>query len=450
MHKSIQGCLDIASHELEVIAPASKIPYFPFAIQSGHGAVLTDVDGNTYIDILSSAGSANTGHCHPLVVKAICEQATECINYTAAYTYNNPMVALAEKLIALTPGSFEKKVSFGLTGSDAIDGAIKFARAYTKRPAIISFIGAYHGSTYGSMSLTTVHSSMRKCVGALMSDVHHVHYPNCYRCPWGKEEATCTMACFTEFHDLFDNQIAPTEVAAIVFESIAGDSGLIVPPAKYVHALKALCDQHGILFIADEIQQGFGRTGKWFGVDHFGVEPDLMVLGKSIASGMPLSAIVGRCDVMNSLSSAAHVFTMGGNLVCCRAALATLQVIEQETLLKKSTAHGHYVMKRLLAMKETYPLIGDVRGLGLSIGIELVLDPLTKEKHKKAAAKICYRCWENGILLIFFAESVLRFQPPLIIEHHQLKEALDVLEEAIQAFISGEIPDCVLDVVQGW
>ena len=291
---------------------------------------------------------------------------------------------------------------------------------------------------------------MRRKIGPFLPDIHHVPYPNCYRCQFGQMEDSCRLECFAYFKTVLDNYLPAEEVAAVFFEPIAGDAGILVPPVKYVKALHQLCQEKGILFVSEEVQQGFGRTGKWFGIEHFGVTPDAVILGKAIASGMPLSAIVARSEIIESLDPPAHLFTTYANPVCCEAALATIKVIQEENLAHKSNVLGIYVKNRFNALSDSYEIIGQVRGLGLSIGVDLVTDRTTKEKAKSAAAKICYRAWERGVILSFFAENVLRVQPPLVISQEQLDEALNIVEDSIQEYMDDLIPDEVLTVIKGW
>lgn len=450
MRLNVKNCKNIVEQDGEVIGAACRVPYYPLVIKRGRGAIIEDVDGNEYIDMLSSASATNIGHCHPKVVEAIIEQAKEIIHYTPVYTYHESLVKLAKELIEITPGNFKKKVVFGLTGSDSNDGMIKLARAYTGRSKIISFIGAYHGSTYGSISLSAISLNMRRKIGPLLPDIYHISYPHCYRCKFGKKEESCNLECIQELEESFKSYLPPEEVATIVMEAIQGDGGLIVPPAKYVEKLYNICKKNGILFAVDEVQQGFGRTGKWFGIENFNVEPDIIVMGKSIASGMPMSAIVARSEIMETLEPPAHAFTTMGNPICCKAALATIKVIKEEGLLEYSRKLGEYTRERFNKMKDKYPLIGDVRGIGLSIGVDLVQNVDTKERAKEAAAKICYRCWEKGIILTFFANNVLRVQPPLVITKEQMNKALDIIEESIVGYLKGDIPDEVLQVAKGW
>lgn len=445
-----EKCLKLVKDDEKIISPSSRMPYFPLVIKRGYGAVIEDIDGNEFIDLLSSAGALNAGHSHPKVVEAIVNQVKNFIHYTPVYSYHEPLVKLANDLAEITPGDFKKRVAFGLSGSDANDGMIKLARSYTGRSKIISFIQAYHGATYGAISLSALSLNMRKKIGPLLPDIHHIPYPDCYRCIFGQKEESCNMECLKQLEIAFEYYIPAEEVAAVIMEPIAGDAGLIVPPKKYVEKLYDICKENGILFVSEEVQQGFGRTGKWFGVEHFDIVPDAVILGKSIASGMPLSAIVAREEIMMAWEAPVHVFTTAGSPSSCSAALATIEVIKEENLIEHARELGEYAKERFNRMKEKYELVGDVRGLGLSIGVDLVKDRNTKEKAKEAAAKICYRCWEKGLILTFFATNVLRVQPPLVITKEQMDRAIGIIEEAIVEYLAGEIPDEVLEIAKGW
>lgn len=448
--KSLKNCTTIVDEDMEVIPRFTRSPYYPLAVKRGYGSILEDADGNEYIDFLSSAAVLNVGSCHPKVVKAIIEQTQELIHYTAGYMYMEAQVELAKKLIEITPGTFKKKVAFGVSGSDAIDGVIKLARAYTGRSKIISFTKSYHGSTYGAISVSTVSLNMRRKIGPLLPDIHHIPYPDCYRCDFGKEEASCNMECLEQLKINFNSYLPAEEVAGIIIEPIAGDAGLVVPPQKCIDALYKICKEHGILLISDEVQQGFGRTGKWFGIENFDIVPDIIAMGKGISSGMPLSAIVASDEIMESLDDPAHLFTMAGNPVCCKAALATIEIIKEEDLLDYTLQIGKYLKERFQKLQGQYSIIGDVRGLGLSIGVDLIKDKLTKEQNYEAAAKICYRCWEKGLIVTFFANCVLRIQPPLNITKEEIDRALEIIEEAINDYLEDDIPDEVLEIAKGW
>jgi 4-aminobutyrate aminotransferase len=445
-----EKCMEIVKEDEKVLSPSSRMPYFPLVIKRGYGATIEDMDGNKFIDLLSSAGALNTGHCHPRVVDAVVGQVKNFIHYTPVYTFHQPLVELANKLAEVTPGDFKKRVAFGLSGSDANDGMIKLARCYTGRSKIISFIQSYHGSTYGAISLSALSLNMRRKIGPLVPDIHHIPYPDCYRCLFGQKEDSCSLECLKQFEIALNHYLPVEEIAAVIMEPIAGDAGLVVPPKRYMQELYQLCKDNGILFVSEEVQQGFGRTGKWFGIDNFDIVPDAVVLGKAIASGMPLSAIVAKEEIMQSWAAPAHVFTTAGNPSSCAAAIATIDVIKDEKLVEHSKELGDYVKGRFVELMNKYPLIGDVRGLGLSIGVDLVKDRETKERDKVAAAKICYRCWEKGVILTFFANNVLRVQPPLVITKEEMDKAIDIIDGAIQDYLAGDIPDEVLQIAKGW
>jgi len=445
-----ETCKKLVNEDDKVLSSCFRLPYYPLAVKRGYGSIVEDIDGNSFIDLFSSASSLNVGHCHPKVVEAIIEQSKKLTHYSPVYSYNESLVELANKLCDITPGNYKKRVAFGLSGSDANDGMIKLARCYTGRSKIVSFIQAYHGSTYGSMSLSAISLNMRRKIGPMLPDIYHIPYPDCYRCKFGQEEDTCSLECLKQFETAMEYYIPAEEIAAVIIEPVAGDAGLVVPPKKYMENLYEICKANGILFVSEEVQQGLGRTGKWFGIEHFGIEPDIVIIAKSLASGLPLSAIVGREEIMQSWQAPAHAFTTAGNPVCCSAAVATLKVIEDEDLIEHSREMGEYVKERLNHMKDKYTLIGDVRGLGLSIGVDLVKDRVTKERNKEAASKICYRCWEKGLILTFFANNVLRIQPPLIIKKEELDTAIDIIEGAINDFLAGDIPDEILRIAKGW
>jgi 4-aminobutyrate aminotransferase len=449
--KNLTQCLKLVEEDKAMTSPGAKIPYYPLAIRRGRGAMIEDLDGNRYIDMLASAGAVNTGHCHPKVVEAVRNQAGELLLYTHVYMYHEPVVKLTKELISITPGDYRKRVFYGLCGSDANDGAIKMARVATGRPKIVSFIRSYHGSTYGAISLSAVSLPMSRKIGPLLPDIFHVPYPDPYRPPVPAMTPDQTGDyCIEQIRTAFENYLPADEVAAFIIEPIQGDSGLIVPPVKFMKDLRVLCDRYGILLISEEVQQGFGRTGKWFGIENFDVVPDAVIMGKAIASGLPLSGVVARAELIESLEAPAHLFTTAGNPVCCAASLATIQVLREENLPTHAAALGEYTQKRFRELQRRYDFIGDVRGIGLSIGVDLVVDRETKERNRTAAAKICYRAWEKGLLLSFFSGSVLRIQPPLVITREEMDKALFIIEESMEDFAKSRIPDSALDTVKGW
>jgi 4-aminobutyrate aminotransferase len=449
--RNLEKCMKLVEEDRAITSPAAKMPYYPLVVKKGKGATLEDLDGNTYIDMLSSAGAVNTGHCHPKVVEAIQKQTSDLILYTHVYMYHEPLVKLTKELIKISPGNYRKRIFYGLCGSDANDGAIKLARWATGRPKIVSFIRSYHGSTYGALSLSAISLPMRRGIGPLLPEIYHVPYPDPYRTPFpGMTENEVAEYTLNTIKDALESYIPADEVAAFIMEPIQGDAGLVIPPKKFVKDLKQLCEKHGILFFSEEVQQGFGRTGKWFGIENFDVVPDGIIMGKAMASGLPLGGVVARADLMDDWQAPAHLFTAAGNPVCCAASLATIDVIREEKLLDHTIEMGQYTLDRFGKMQERFDLIGDVRGIGLSIGVDLVKDRTTKERNCEAAAKICYRTWEKGVLLSFFSGSVLRIQPPLVIGKAEMKTALDAIEESIEEYLKGDIPDSVLETIKGW
>lgn len=436
--------------EKKYLAKAQKIPYYPLVVEKGRGALVYDAEGREYIDMLSSASSANIGHGNAAIADAVCEQMKRIAQYTIGYFHCKEPVMLAQRLVELWPGGGFEKVLFTNSGSAANDGAIKLARAFTKRKKLISFILGYYGSSYGAISLSAISPNMRRDIGPMLPDVYHFAYPDCRRCKFGKCEASCALECLGEIEGAFSSYLPPQEVAAVFFEPIQGDGGIIVPPVRYVRALSALCTKHGILLVADEIQQGLGRTGKWFCMEHFGVAPDMTTLGKSLGAGLPMGAIMGRAEIMDSLEPPAHIFTLSGNSAVCAASMKMLDIMEEESILEKTRVLGEEAKARLSAWREKYEIVGDVRGMGLSLGVELVLDKRGMEKNRDAAVKIAYQCIKNGLVIIFFSKSVIRIQPPLVITGDQLNRAFDIIENAIVDYIAGKIGDEAYEKVQGW
>ncbi|WP_436862075.1 aspartate aminotransferase family protein [Staphylococcus caeli] len=445
MNKSEQ----LIHEDSKYFAKPGRIKYYPLAISHGYGATLVDMEGNTYIDLLASASSQNVGHAPEPVTEAIKAQVDQFIHYTPAYMYHEPLVKLAKKICEISPGTYDKRVLFGLSGSDANDGIVKLARAYTGRPYIISFVNAYHGSTYGSLSMSAISLNMRKHYGPMLPGFYHIPFPDNYRGMFGNTQPNTVDEYLAPLKEMFEKYVPADEVACIMIETIQGDGGLLEPVDGYFEALQTLCKTHGILLAVDDIQQGLGRTGSWSSVTHYNIEPDLITFGKSLAGGLPMSAIVGRAEIMDYLEPPAHLFTTGANPVSCEAALATLSMIEDQDLLTASTDKGHYVRQRMDLWESQYDSVGDVRGKGLSIGIDIVSDKQAKTRDADGALKICNRCFDNGVIIIAVAGNVLRFQPPLVITYEQLDTALDVIEAAIKDYESGELDNYNI-AGQGW
>lgn len=441
---------EILEKEQAAFSTAARIKYYDIVIDHGHGAIITDVEGNDYIDLLASASSTNTGHAHPRIVKAIQDQAAKIIQYTPAYFANSQAARLAPRLAALAPMSGPVEVAWGNSGSDANDAIIKFARAYTGRPYMVSFTGAYHGSTYGSMTLSSVTLNMSRKMGPLLPDVVKVPFPS----PWDRlpdeSEDQFVDRMFAAFKQPFETYLPAEETAAILIEPIQGDGGIIKTPPAYLQRVYDFAKEHGILFAVDEVNQGMGRTGKWWSIQNFpGIEPDLMSVGKSLASGLPLSAIVGRKEIMESLGSAANVYTTAGNPVTTAAANATLDVFEDEHLLERSTRLGKKAADFFKQEQAKYDFIGDVRMYGLDGGIDII-DPATGKGDVKATTKLMYRIFELGAIIISLRGSILRFQPPLVITEEQLDKAFAIIDQACEELASGKLslPDNASEL--GW
>jgi len=428
----------------------TRIPYYPLVVERAYGCTIEDIEGNQFIDFLSSAAVTNTGHNHPKIINAVKKQLDKFMHYTPAYVYHSPHAELGEKLCEMIPLNYQKRIAFGLSGSSSVDGALKLVRSYTKRNIILSFLRSYHGTTIGAISVSGISLKMRNKLGPLLPEVRFIPYPDCYRCIFGEKYPTCNMRCFSYLEELIQTILPPEEIAAIILEPIQGDAGVIIPPLEYYEKLQNLCREHGILIIADEVQTGFGRTGKWFAFEHFSLEPDVLVMGKAIASGMPLSAIAARKEIMESWEAPAHFFNTAGNPVACVAALETIKVIEEEGLIENCLVQGEFLVNGFQEMKKLFKCIGDVRGRGLLIGVDIVKNEETKERDYKKTAKICWRCWEKGLILAFFSGSVLRVAPPLIITEKEANASLQIIKEAIEDVENGKVTDELFDIMKGW
>lgn len=438
----------ILAAEKKHLADVSRVKYFDLVIDHGKGAIITDADGRDYIDLLASASATNTGHSHPKVVAAITAQAQKLIQYTPAYFANTTTAQLAERLTKLTPGDFEKQVVFGNSGSDANDAMIKFARAYTGRSYIVSFTGAYHGSTYGAISLSGVSLNMTRKIGPLVPDIVKVPYPDQTQRLAGESDEAFSLRLFAAFKLPFDTYLPADEVAMVIIEPIQGDGGIVKAPQKYMALVYEFTRQHHIVFAVDEVNQGLGRTGKMWSIDHFGIAPDLLSMGKSIASGLPLSAVVGRRDIMASLAAPANVYTTAGNPVTAAAALATLDVIADEALVARSAELGQRAQAFFEQAAQKYPFIGDVRMYGLNGGIDIV--DAQGQPDVDATTKIIYRLFELGVIMISLRGNVLRFQPPLVITLDQLATAFEKITQTFEALLTGNLHLPETDNHIGW
>ena len=412
-----------------VISPSYPRGY-PFAMESGKGTEVWDVDGNRFLDFMAGIAVASTGHSHPKVVKAIQEQAEKFIHISSDF-YHEGWVQLAEKLAEISPFT-EHGISFMTnSGTEAVETAIKLARYHTGRGNFIGFTGAFHGRTMGAVTLTASKPKYHKGFYPLMNGVIHAPFPNPYR-PMlerraGEDEGETVVRYIED--QILEHVLPPEEVAGILVETIQGEGGYIIPPEGFYPALRKLCDKYGILMICDEVQSGMGRTGKWWAIEHFGVEPDIITSAKGIASGMPLGACIARHDIMD-WEKGSHGNTFGGNPISCAAALATIDLIENE-YMQNAADMGEYTMDALQEIQHRHPSMGDVRGKGLMIGVEFVMDKETKEPADKLEERIVDLAFERGLLMLGCGKSVIRIAPPLSISRGELDEGLKILAESI-------------------
>lgn len=415
------------------VMSGSLTPRYPFVMERGQGARVWDVDGNEYIDFAAGIAVTATGHSHPRVVEAITEQAKKFIHIAGTDYYYDVQVRLAERLAEIAPFEDNARVFLCNSGTEAVEGAVKLARWYTKRQNVIAFFGSFHGRSMGALSLTASKAIQRDRFGAMIPGVHHVPYNNPYRCMHMREEDACRAHCgcadyITDV--LFKRIISPDSVAAIVLEPIQGEGGYIVPDQRFVQQLRDICDEYGIMLVADEVQSGIGRTGKWWAMEHHGVEPDIVASAKGLASGVPIGAIIAREHIM-TWPPGAHGNTFGGNPLACAAALATLDLVG-EAYMANATEQGGYIMDALQEMQMRHPSLrnGRIDGLGLMVGAELV-DSEDRHPAKQLRDRVERIAIDNGLLVLGCGENTLRFCPPLMIERDTVEEGLRRFEDSL-------------------
>ncbi|GAX88977.1 4-aminobutyrate--2-oxoglutarate transaminase [Effusibacillus lacus] len=413
--------------------PFNTVPTFA---EKGEGALLTDVDGNTFIDFAGAIGSLNAGHCPRKVVEALKEQLDYYIHPCFHVMMYEPYVKLAEKLNEITPGSHAKKTFFLNSGAEAVENAVKIARKYTGRKAIISFERGFHGRTLLAMSLTSKVKPYKFGFGPFAPDTYKMAYPYYFRRPKGTSPDQLDQEILLRLENFFLSEVPAEEVAAIIMEPVQGEGGFVVPSKTFVQGVRNICDKYGILLIADEVQTGFGRTGKMFAMEHFDVVPDLMTMSKSIAAGLPISAVTGRAEIMDRPSPGEIGGTYGGSPLGCVAALKVIEMMEEDRLVERANVIGEKIMSRFLQMKQKYSVIGDVRGLGAMCAIELVKDD-TKEPDKELAGRIIQECNRRGVIVMGAGlyGNVIRILSPLVITDEQLEEGLDVIKEVFADFV---------------
>ncbi|WP_126427863.1 4-aminobutyrate--2-oxoglutarate transaminase [Brevibacillus marinus] len=397
----------------------------------GEGALLTDVDGNTFIDFAGAIGTLNAGHCPPKVVDALKEQLDKYIHPCFHVMMYEPYITLSEKLNQITPGSHAKKTFFLNSGAEAVENAIKIARKYTGRKAVISFERGFHGRTLLGMSLTSKVNPYKHGFGPFAPDVYKMPYPYYFRSPEGMTPEEVDREILGKLEEFFLVEVAADEVAAIIMEPVQGEGGFVIPSKRFVRGVKQICEKHGILFIADEIQTGFGRTGKMFAMEHFGVVPDLMTMSKSIAAGLPISAVTGRAEIMDAPEPGQIGGTYGGSPLGCVAALKVIELMEEDNLLERSNAIGERITSRFKRIQEKHEAIGEVRGLGAMVAVELVKDRASKAPDDALTGRIVQECIRRGVIVLSAGlfKNVIRFLTPLVITDEQLEEALDIIEE---------------------
>jgi len=419
----------VIERDARVLSPSYTRGY-PLVAARGEGAIIEDVDGNRFLDFNAGIAVASTGHCHPKVVAAIEEQSKRLIHMSGTDFYYENMVQLAEKLASLAPGAGPHRVYFGNSGTEATEAAMKLARYHTGRDKFIAFTGAFHGRTLGALSLTGSKVVQRKGFGPLVPGVFHAHFPDPYRRPDGVSADDHAVSCVRFIEDeLFRTIVPADEVAGIVVEPIQGEGGYLVPPKAFHEELRRLADRHGILLILDEVQCGMGRTGKMWASEHFGVVPDIFTSAKGIASGLPLSAMIARADIMD-WPPGAHASTFGGNPVAVEAALATIELLESE-LIANAAVMGRYILDRMRDWPRRFQHVGDVRGLGLMIGFEMVRDQNTKSRAPELRDRIQELAFERGLLVLGAGRNTIRLCPPLVITRDQADFALDTLEATL-------------------
>jgi 4-aminobutyrate aminotransferase / (S)-3-amino-2-methylpropionate transaminase / 5-aminovalerate transaminase len=415
----------ILERKSRVIANAKTIA-IPIVAQEGRGATLTDVDGNVFIDFTGGVGCLNVGHAHPRVVEAATEQLGRFVHTDFTVVPYEPYIELAERLLALAPFREPAKAVFFNAGTEAVENAVKFARLYTKRPAVIAFEGAFHGRTLLAMTLTSRPHPYKLGMGPLAPEVYRTPFPQDYRGP----DVETALA---ELRQLFLTQVAAEQVAAIIVEPVQGEAGFLPAGQQFMQGLRSICDEHGICLIDDEVQTGYGRTGKLFAIEHYGVEPDLITVAKSIAGGFPLSGVLGKAEILDAAHDGAVGGTYVGNPVAQAAALAVLDVIDDEGLIDRASAIGETIRARMLAWQERFPAIAEVRGLGAMLAIELVEDRATKQPAPKLVQAVIDAAVQRGLLLLKAGVhgNVIRVLSPLVITDAELDEALAVWEDAL-------------------
>lgn len=409
-------------------------------VKKAQGAIIEDVDGNRYIDFAGAIGTQNVGHCHPRVVRALQEQAAEFIHTGFNVMMYESYIELAEKLCKLAPGDHAKKAAFFNSGAEAVENAVKIAKQYTKRPGVISFTRGFHGRTLMTMTMTSKVKPYKFGFGPFAPEVYKAPYPYVYRRPEGMSEQQYHEMIIGQFEDFLHSEVAPETIAAVVMEPVQGEGGFIIPDRSFVQKIREICTQYGIVFVSDEIQSGFARTGKYFAIEHFGVVPDLITISKSLGAGVPISGVIGRAEIMDAAESGAIGGTYSGSPLGCRAALTVLDIIESEQLNDRAQKLGARAIEKMQELAQRFDCIGDVRGLGAMCAMELVKDRETKTPDKEGVSKVVKEAGKRGLLLLNAGiySNVIRLLMPIVITDEQLDEGMQILEEALEAVYSND------------
>ena len=440
---------DFYDFDNKLIADALKLRFYPFAAESGEGCRLRDVEGKEYLDFTAGWALANAGYSHPHVKQAVIEQLNRTTFASLISGMHEPAVRLAEKLIELVPGDFRKKVWFGLCGSDASETVGRLLPLATGKRRLVSFIGAYHGSTAASMTMSA-HTAQTQFIGG--GHVVKVPYPNPYRCPFGDDIEDCAGRAIRFLEDyIFKTICPPDDVAGVIVEAVQSDGGDVVPPRNFLPMLEDVCRRHDIYLVVDDVKIGMGRTGEMFSFEHFNVTPDAVILGKSLGGGLPLSAVVARQEILD-VGPALAIFTTAGNGLSCAAGLATVEAIEQDGLVFNAASVGAYLQDKLRTLQDQHTLVGDVRGLGMIQGMELVKDRDTRDPATTEAAKVVYRAFELGLLVFYVGmfSNVLEITPPLILTEAEADEGVAILDQALSDVEAGKVSDEAIARYAGW
>ena len=418
-------------HQDRTYVSPSYTRYYPLVVEKAKGLWVHDVDGNIFLDFTAGIAVCATGHCHPRVIKAIKKQADLLLHMSGTDFYYKPQIVLAKKIAHMAPGKGSKKVYFGNSGAEAVEAAFKLARWHTKRELNLAFYGAFHGRTMGALSLTASKTIQKKHYNPLVPGITHIPYAYCYRCPYNLSYPECELGCVQWVEDtLFRTTIPPEEVATIFVEPIQGEGGYIVPPPEFHREMNKIAKKYGILYVADEVQSGMGRTGKMFAMEHFGVDPDIIALAKGIASGMPLGALVARAEIMD-WEAGSHASTFGGNPVSCMAALATIELLEEE-LMENAAVQGNRLMDGLFKLQQSHECMGDVRGKGLMVAVEFVKDRNTKEPARTWRNDIIKHAFRKGLLLLGCGENSIRFCPSLTVNTAEIDKCLSIFDDVVR------------------